>query len=239
MTEPSGFPEVDLLGFIARPTIDDYVRAASQYIVFTNAITPDPRRRAMSKRAQLRLSLGLAHVLAHDLREIKPSLNLVVGEHTVGGGLRSVKADLHIFHPQDGLRLAVELKPVHLAVGRAIWNRFGDVRTFAVNIHLKFPFAVVGGVLTFPTMEAKPGAGGGLNTVSTTHLIERALRRFGRVGSRVTEGEAPHMMEAIGVVVFNPLTAALSTSLPSAESGLRWEQFVANLADAYEGRFED
>ena len=53
----------------------------------------------------------------------------------------------------DGLRLAVELKPVNLAVGRALWNRFGDIRAFAVNIHLKFPFAVVGGVLAIPTWE--------------------------------------------------------------------------------------
>lgn len=42
---------------------------------------------------------------------------------------------------------------MNLAVGRAIWNRFGDIRTFAVNIHLKFPFAVVGGVLVIPTYE--------------------------------------------------------------------------------------
>ena len=49
--------------------------------------------------------------------------------------------------------MAVELKPINLAVGRAIWNRFGDIRTFAVNIHLKFPFAVVGGVLVIPTYE--------------------------------------------------------------------------------------
>jgi hypothetical protein len=45
------------------------------------------------------------------------------------------------------------LKPINLAVGRAIWNRFGDIRTFAVNIHLKFPFAAVGGVLVIPTYE--------------------------------------------------------------------------------------
>lgn len=56
-------------------------------------------------------------------------------------------------HELDGLRLAVELKPINLAVGRAIWNRFGDIRTSAVNVHLRFPFAVVGGVLVVPTFE--------------------------------------------------------------------------------------
>jgi hypothetical protein len=67
--------------------------------------------------------------------------------------LRTANADVSESHQLDGLRLAVELKPINLAVGRAIWNRFGDIRTFAVNIHLKFPFAVVGGVLVIPTYE--------------------------------------------------------------------------------------
>lgn len=236
MPDPSGFPLVDALELLPNPSIEDYCQAASQYIVFVNAIDSDSERRKMSKRAQLRLSLGLANVLAHDLRTINPALNVVVGEQKVGGGLRTVNADVHFFHPQDGLRLAVELKPVHLAVGRAIWNRFGDVRTFAVNIHLKFPFAVVGGVLTFPTWERKENP---VALVSTRHLIERALGRFGRVGSRETEGEAPHMMEAVGVVVFDPLTGELDADLPPAGSDLRWDEFVAKLADSYLGRFED
>jgi len=48
-------------------------------------------------------------------------------------------------HELDGLRLAVEIKPVNLAVGRALWNRCGDILAFAVNLYLKFPFAVVRG----------------------------------------------------------------------------------------------
>ena len=43
------------------------------------------------------------------------------------------KADVSEVSETDGLKLAIEIKPVHLAVGRAIWNRFGDVRTFAVK----------------------------------------------------------------------------------------------------------
>ena len=58
-----------------------------------------------------------------------------------------MKADVSESNALDGLRLAIEIKPINVAVGRAIWNRFGDIRTFAVNLHLKFPFAVAGGVL--------------------------------------------------------------------------------------------
>lgn len=78
---------------------------------------------------------------------------------------------------RNGLTLAVEIKPVHLAVGRAIWNRFGDIRTFAVNIHLKFPFAVIGGIMTLPT-EERLVSGNDLNWKPTTTLIARAADRF-------------------------------------------------------------
>lgn len=107
------------------------------------------------KAAQIRLSHALARALAAELCTHLPRLkeNIVPEERTVAGGLRTVNADVSESHQLDGLRLAVELKPVNLAVGRAIWNRFGDIRTFAVNIHLKFPFAVVGGVLVIPTYE--------------------------------------------------------------------------------------
>jgi hypothetical protein len=98
------------------------------------------------KAVQVALSNVLGVVTLFDLRDKLgiPLSHAYAGERKVGGGLREVKADVSEMTQLDGLTLAVELKPVHLAVGRAIWNRFGDVRTFAVNIHLKFPFAVVG-----------------------------------------------------------------------------------------------
>ena len=111
-----------------------------------------------------------------------------------------MKADVSEITETDGLKLAVEIKPVHLAVGRAVWNRFGDIRTFAVNVHLKFPFAVVGGILTLPTTE-RVRSGNDDDWKSTTHLIERAVGRFTRAGGRQTEGDAPHLLEGIAVCV--------------------------------------
>ena len=109
----------------------------------------------LSTAGQIRLSNALARCLADELSAHLPQLHdrLVTQEQKVAGGLRTANADVSESHRLDGLRLAVELKPINLAVGRAIWNRFGDIRTFAVNIHLKFPFAVVGGVLVIPTYE--------------------------------------------------------------------------------------
>lgn len=160
----------------------------------------------------------------------------VAGEREVGGGLRNVKADVSEVSETDGLKLAVEIKPVHLAVGRAIWNRFGDVRTFAVNVHLKFPFAVVGGILTLPTTE-RLTSGDDEHWKATTHLVSRAVGRFVRAGGRRTEGDASHLLEGIAVVAFDRATGAIEVALPPVGSGLRWKEFTATVADAYQSRF--
>ncbi len=148
--QPTGITEIDALALAEKVTVHDYVAAASAYVRQQSTLAAGPK-----KASQIRLSNILARALADELQEALPQLrgHVVTQERKVAGGLRSENADVSQIHPLDGLRLAVEIKPINLAVGRAIWNRFGDIRTFAVNIHLKFRFAVVGGVLAIPTYE--------------------------------------------------------------------------------------
>lgn len=147
---PTGIPEIDSLANLNLCTIQDYITGVSAYVRQQSTLASGPK-----KASQIRLSNALARSLAADVERYLPQLKgrLVTEEQPVAGGLRTANADVSESHRLDGLRLAVELKPINLAVGRAIWNRFGDIRTFAVNIHLKFPFAVVGGVLVIPTYE--------------------------------------------------------------------------------------
>jgi hypothetical protein len=144
----TGLTLVDALSVNATPTIDDYVGAVSEYVINVRTLPEGG-----PKQAQIALGNGLGRVLAAELAAKVPRMNLHPGELKVAGALRDTRADVSEAHELDGLRVAVELKPVNLAVGRALWNRFGDIRAFAVNIHLKFPFAVVGGVLAIPTWE--------------------------------------------------------------------------------------
>jgi hypothetical protein len=147
--DPTGIEAIDRLAGLSVCSLLDYVGAVSTYVREQSGLAAGPK-----KAAQIRLSNALGRVLVEDLRRQLPNLGeAIVGERKVAGALRTTNADVSEMHDLDGLRLAVELKPVNLAVGRAIWNRFGDLRTFAVNIHLKFPFAVVGGVLVIPTYE--------------------------------------------------------------------------------------
>lgn len=258
-TDPTGVAAIDRLATLNPCTIEDYIRGVSAYVKLQAGFASGPK-----KASQIRLANALARALAHDLAAALPDrkLNLITEERRVAGGLRIANADVSESHVLDGLRLAVELKPINLAVGRAIWNRFGDIRTFAVNIHLKFPFAVVGGVLVIPvweeagTTEAQAAEQAEIDAETeetqgaelpsqtlpvrkaTTHLIERAIERLVRAGGRKSEAEAAHLLEGIAVVVYDPDTETVSPDLPISGKGLRWEEFIADLASAYRGRFE-
>lgn len=146
----TGIEEIDRLFGLDPCTIADYVKGVSAYVRKQSHLSEGPK-----KASQIRLSNALARALAAEIESRLPKLKkrIVTEEQRVAGGLRVANADVSESHHLDGLRFAVELKPINLAVGRALWNRFGDIRTFAVNIHLKFPFAVVGGVLVIPIYE--------------------------------------------------------------------------------------
>lgn len=262
--EPTGIDAIDRLASDPHCSIHGYIAAVSAYIRESHRLAAGPK-----KAGQIRLSSALGRALVADLQRRLPHLrDVVVGERKVAGALRTTNADVSEIHPLDGLRLAVELKPVNLAVGRAIWNRFGDLRTFAVNLHLKFPFAVVGGVLVIPTYEtvgsreakeaeaveeraaeegvaaaehAEPSASEPSATVaqkSTRHLIVRAIQRLVRAGGRKSEADGAHLLEGIAVVAYDPGTGSIDPDLPPPGSGLRWDEFVEALSTAYEARFE-
>lgn len=219
---------------LAPPTLQDYINAASEYVRASSRLGDGAK-----KAAQIRLSAGLGAVLLAELRTLLPlGAGAVSGEHPVSGALRTVNADVSESDALHGLRMAVEIKPVNLAVGRNIWNRFGDIRTFGVNLHLKFPFAVVGGILTIPTYEEATRAGV-VTRRDTTHLITRAVNRLVRAGGRITEGDPPHLLEAVAVVVYDPDTSTLRDDVPPQGSGLRWPDFIFAMASTYQARFVD
>ena len=97
---------------------------------------------------------------------------------------------------------------------------------------------VVGGILTLPTTEWIT-SGDDHHWKPTTHLIERAVSRFMRAGGRETEGDAGHLLEGIAVVAFDRVSGLVDPDLPPAGSGLRWEEFIDKMADAYAGRFSE
>lgn len=60
-----------------------------------------------------------------------------------------------------------------------------------------------------------------------------------RAGGRETEGDAAHLMEGIAVVAFDRETGEIEPDLPPPGSGLRWQEFIAKMAEVYDARFGD
>lgn len=226
--EPTGLDSLDRLSTLDDLQLEDYLAAASEYIRSESTL----RETKKLKAAQMRLAPALGRAAVTALKRRISQLDAFIGEKNVAGALRTVQADVSEFHRLDGLRLAIEIKPVNLAIGRAIWNRFGDIRTFAVNLHLKFPFAVIGGILVIPTYEISEG-----QRKPTEHLITRAVSRLVRSGGRRNESEAAHLLEGVAVVVYDPDTGNLHPDLPPKGSGLRWDEFITAMAVAYDNRF--
>ena len=241
---------------LERPTLVNYIEASSAYVRDGRQLpTKGNATSESAKAAQAALSKVLGRVIASELRDRhrqfiidelgaaafspaprqKPPhvLDPVPAETKVAGGLRTAQSDVTEAHILDGVRLAIELKPSYRAVGRAIWNRYGDVRAFAVNIHLKFPFAVVGGVQVLPTIDVEEDG----SQTDTSNYLNRAARRLSRIRSRETEADADHLLEAFGLVVFDPLAGKLSSSIPGTDSPLHWENFLTALVRSYDTRF--
>lgn len=235
-TNKNAAPPAGVSAFTLLPdaTLSDYTQAAAHYIREASRLTPSE-----AKTAQLSLSKGLSGVVSSDLQKTDvPFKGLYAGEREIGGGLRTVKADVSEMSMKHGVTVAVEIKPVHLAVGRALWNRVGDIRTFALNVHLKFPFAVVGGILTIPTSERK-SSGRDNEWKSTVCGIQKAVKKFAASGERRNETDAAHLLESVAIVVFDVETGELRTDLPGETSEVAWDNYIKKLAAVYDLRFND
>lgn len=167
------------------------------------------------KTEQLRLGTLLATVIAGDLRG-RGVRDPRAAEMAIAGALSRPRVDVSETSLEDGLKLGIEIKTVNEAAGRAMWNRVGDLRSFAVNYHLKFPYAVCGGVITVP--DVMPGE------PNLIPLIRRVERVLARVNGRPDEGSAPHRLEAIAFIVYRctPDGPVLHPDLPTEASGLRY-----------------
>jgi hypothetical protein len=74
--------------------------------------------------------------------------------------------------------------------------------------------------------------------VTTLPVVRRLVTRLQRTRRRETEADAPHLLEAVAVVIYDPDTGELDPDLPPVGSGLRWDEFVTSIADTYDLRFE-
>jgi hypothetical protein len=147
---------VDDISIVVEPTIDEYVRAISEYVRRAPYLG---RQQGGIARDALDNALGRA--VAAQLTAQLPSVVPCRDRIPVDGGLRTMEIDLVHTHPYDGLQLAIKTTAVNYAAGSEMWKRLSDTTQSALTIHTRFPFAVMGRVFSIPTsyLERKPESG--------------------------------------------------------------------------------
>jgi len=158
------------------------------------------------KRYAERLSKALAEEIAEGMRGIgftntKP-LRGKPGEKEFYGGLGSKKVDVSYSDERHGLIQAVSVKSICFApFGKNLKNRFGDLCTEAITLHMRFPYASVCMFFAFP--EAADDDRTERRTRST---FRRALKLLSTVAGRSGYTDAGEKFENITVMLFKPLT---------------------------------
>jgi len=178
---------------------------------------------AEKKRYSERLSAALAEEVADGLRRVgfrnvKP-LRGGPGEKAFQGGLGPKKVDVSYSDEQHGLILAVSIKSITAApFGKNLKNRFYDLCTEAITLHLRFPYAVVCALFAFPTAADEDTTPG--RTLST---FARATQLLCTLSGREEYTDPDEKFESVTMMLFRPV----------GEPG---EQAIVRLIDAETGQ---
>lgn len=156
------------------------------------------------KRYSEVLSKFLAEEIADGLRSsgfptVKPDRD-GVGEKAFYGGLGSKKVDVSYSDERHGLMLAVSVKTICAPpFGKNLKNRFGDMCTEAITLHMRFPYSVVCGLFAFPVSADEDISKG--RPIST---FRRATRLFATISGRREHTDAPEKFENVTMMLFQP-----------------------------------
>ena len=182
----------------------DAVTAAGQYPAADAA-------QAKKKRYSEQLSAALAMEVAEGLRgvglpNVRP-LRGGPGERAFQGGLGPKKVDVTYADERHGLLLAVSIKSISVPpFGKNLKNRFADLCTEAITLHMRFPYSVVCGLFAFPIMadqDVTPG-----RKIST---FRRAMKLVATISGRDDYTGPGEKFESIAVMLFQPVTATAKT----------------------------
>jgi hypothetical protein len=175
-------------------------------VVGCGAIPNQDAAQAQKKRYSEVLSARLAAEVADGLRgvgfpNVKP-LRGGPGERAFQGGLGPKKVDVAYADEQHGLLLAVSIKSINASpYGKNLKNRFADLCTEAITLHMRFPYAVVCALFAFPTPANEDITEG--RKVST---FRRAARLLATISGREEYTDPGEKFEHAAVMLFQPLS---------------------------------
>jgi hypothetical protein len=148
----------------------------------------------------------------------------IVKEKEFQGGLGPKRVDVSYADDRHGLMLAVTIKSLNFPsfpkvkgsktefdysgkgnFSKNIKNRFGDLTTESITLHLRFPFAVVSCLYVMPVRSSLDK--GSQMKVST---FERAGKLYGTISGRRAYGDPAERFENVTLMSYQPLTADAS-----------------------------
>lgn len=145
----------------------------------------------------------------------------IVKEKEFQGGLGPKRVDVSFSDERHGLLLAVTIKGINFPsfpkipntkpaqvdyskpgnFSKNVKNRFGDLTTESITLHLRFPFAVVACLYVMP--ERSRTEKGANMKIST---FERAAKLYGTISGRTAYGDPAERFEDVTLMLYRPLT---------------------------------
>jgi hypothetical protein len=163
---------------------------------------------SVKKRYSEKLSRNLAVEMAEGLRRVgfprvKPERE-GPQEKEFQGGLGPKKVDVTYSDEQHGLIFAVSIKTITAPpFGKNLKNRFGDLCTEAITLHMRFPYSVICSLFAFPsTADQDHSAIPGRRQVST---FQRATQLFATISGRREYTDPGEKFENVTMMLFQPV----------------------------------
>lgn len=187
-------------------SLKDAVVGAGQY-------PPPDATQAQKKRYSELLSKHLAPEVADGLRRIglrnvRP-LRGGPGEREFQGGLGPKKVDVTHADERNGLMLAVSIKSITVPpFGKNLKNRFADLCTEAITLHMRFPYSVICALFAFPLTADQDVTRG--RPVST---FRRAMKLLATISGRSDYTGPGEKFEDVTLMLFQPVTAQAEPSV--------------------------
>ncbi len=175
-------------------------------VIAAGLLPPGSVTRAQKKRYSEILSRHLAEEVAEGLRavgfqNVKP-VRGGPGEKAFQGGLGPKKVDVSYADEQHGLLLAVSIKSINFApFGKNLKNRFADLCTEAITLHMRFPYSVVCALFAFPA-----AADEDVTEVRTASTFRKAIQLFATISGRESYTDPGEKFENVIVMLFQPVS---------------------------------
>lgn len=160
-------------------------------------------QQSVKKRYSEVLSNALADQVAAGLRAVGfPSVKPDAQggrEKAFQGGLGPKKVDVSYADERNGLLLATSIKSICFApFGKNLKNRFGDLCTEAITLHLRFPYSVVTALFAMPAEADQGGA--------ADSGFKKATRLFSTISGRREYTDPGEKFESVTMMLFQPKT---------------------------------